>query len=144
MKLVLNEVSAYEKQEQLAKESSELAQMLQEKRPSQPIVTEHQAERDNKRIDKHLLHIHGLVKQLSIFSPAKKSYQKIIGNQELPAYHKVQLLIETARQIKDKRSNNTLGFFARHLAKKNSRIHHEIANIDINEELRQASPDKRY
>lgn len=87
---------------------------------------------DHERIDHHYSMIKLMVNELSIFSPARKAYLRIIKDDGLDHYDKVQQLITMAQRFLDERQGRKIGFFQRHLGKKALLVHKAIARIDIN------------
>ncbi len=93
---------------------------------------ERQQQLDKNRIAQHLASITVLVKQLSIWSPAKNAYNKILKNKTLSTYDKVQQLIKTASDITQRKSKKKTGFLIEGLTRKAYDIHAAIAEIDVN------------
>lgn len=96
---------------------------------------ERQQELDKNRIAQHLTSITALVKQLSIWSPAKNAYTKILKNKSLSTYDKVQQLIKTASDITKRNSKKKTGFLIEGLTRKAYDIHAAIAEIDVNSDI---------
>jgi hypothetical protein len=91
-----------------------------------------QSQLDHARNVKNLQAIIQLVKGLKGWTPAKNAYLKIIRDNRLSSYDKVQLLIMTANNYVEKNSRQRKGFLLKILTRKSHSVHEKIAGLDIN------------
>lgn len=91
-----------------------------------------QSQLDDARNVKNLQAINQWVKELKEWTPAKNAYLKIIRNNQLSSYDKVQLLIMTANNYVEKNSRQRKGFLLKILTRKSHSVHEKIAGLDIN------------
>jgi hypothetical protein len=91
-----------------------------------------QAARDEMRISTHYEHTIKLVRGMSILSPSRRIFAKILNNRELDQYDKVQRVIFAARKMTEARKAKQPGIIMQRINQKAYRIQDILAAMDIN------------